>query len=268
MFLMWNYESVPVSGRWRFNFVPASIELQSGAHWYKQIIQEYEGRILPDTHAYSRMVNRVMERLVAGWGEGEWEAVVIDDDETVNAFVLPGGKVFVFSGFIPLCENDDGLASILGHEIAHNIAHHVSESMSTRWVLIALAYAISVYFNLPHGLIDRVLDIGYQKPGSRRQESEADYIGFLLMAGACYKLEEAAAVRDRVIKAANDQWERTPQFLSTHPSEENRVKKFAEWLPEAREVQAMVDCGGLMEHVDDFRRAFEMQAQTDDNGFW
>lgn len=89
-FIVWNLESVPVSGRWRFNCVPASIELRSGAHWYKQIIQQYEGRILPETHPHSRMVNRVMERLVAGWGEGEWEAVVIDDDETANAFVLPG----------------------------------------------------------------------------------------------------------------------------------------------------------------------------------
>lgn len=71
---------------------------------------------------------------------------------------------------IPICENDDGLASVLGHEIAHSVAHHVGQKLSTRWALASLAYAIAVYFNLPLGVIDNVLDIGYARPGSRRQE--------------------------------------------------------------------------------------------------
>lgn len=78
--------------------------------------------------------------------------------------------MFIYSGLIPICENDDGLASILGHEIAHNVAHHLGETLSARWAVSAIAYAIATYFDLPRGLIDQVLDIGYSKPGSRQQE--------------------------------------------------------------------------------------------------
>lgn len=80
---------VPVSGRVQFNCVPESVELERGAAWYEQIMRHYEGQILPQTHPYSVMVNRVMERLLEGSDEVGWEAVVIDD-ETINAFVLPG----------------------------------------------------------------------------------------------------------------------------------------------------------------------------------
>lgn len=88
-FIAANLERVPVSGRLRFNWVPTSLELETGARFYEELIQEYAGQILPKSHPYSRMVNRVMERLVAGLDDKDWEAVVIDD-ETVNAFVVPG----------------------------------------------------------------------------------------------------------------------------------------------------------------------------------
>lgn len=71
---------------------------------------------------------------------------------------------------MPICEDTDGLAAILGHEIAHNIAHHAGEEMSMRWVLFSIGLAVSVVFNISHQLIDKLLDIGYSKPGSRKQE--------------------------------------------------------------------------------------------------
>lgn len=78
--------------------------------------------------------------------------------------------MFVFTGLIPLCENDDGLAAILGHEIAHNVAHHVGETMSIRWALAALAASVIELFGIPGGLIKGLLHFGYERPGSRRQE--------------------------------------------------------------------------------------------------
>lgn len=92
VFVALNLERVPVSGRLRFNCVPVKVEVGLGKEFYKKIIQEHEGQILPKTHPYSTMVNRVMERLVAGSDE-KWEAVVIDDEKTVNAFVIPGSVV-------------------------------------------------------------------------------------------------------------------------------------------------------------------------------
>lgn len=80
------------------------------------------------------------------------------------------GKVFVCSGLIPICENEDGLAAILGHEIAHNIAHHAGERLSSALALGAFAYLLSLIFDLSPGLINKFFDIGYRRPGSRQQE--------------------------------------------------------------------------------------------------
>lgn len=88
-FIALNLERVPVSGRLRFNCVPVKVEVSLGNEWYNKIIQEHEGQILDKSHPYSTMVNRVMKRLVAGSDE-KWEALVIDDEKTVNAFVIPG----------------------------------------------------------------------------------------------------------------------------------------------------------------------------------
>ncbi|MCJ1465620.1 hypothetical protein MMC07_004239 [Pseudocyphellaria aurata] len=215
-FIAVNLEVVPVSGRMRFNWVPASLVLQSGAQFYEELIKEYAGQILPKSHPYSRMVDRVMKRLVAGLDDQDWEVVVVDD-ETVNAFAIPGGKVFVFSGLIAICENDDGLAAILGHEIAHNLSHHTGEKLSSALFLGALAYLLSFYFDLSHRLVNQLFNIGFQMPGSRTQEAEADYIGLLLMAKACYNPADAVRVQERMLQAEKDFGSRDPQFLSTHP---------------------------------------------------
>lgn len=96
------------------------------------------------------MVNKVLARLIPAAGlEGQnWEVKVIDAPEQMNAFVLPGNKVFVFSGILPICAGEDGLAAVLGHEIAHNIAHHDSEKLSQRFYLIPLALLLTWTFDI------------------------------------------------------------------------------------------------------------------------
>lgn len=84
--------------------------------------------------------------------------------------VKNSGKVFVFSGLIPICKDEDGLAAILGHEIAHNVAHHTGETLSSRWIVFALGLGVSYLFDISHQLVNSLLDIGYSKPGSRKQE--------------------------------------------------------------------------------------------------
>lgn len=127
---LYNLEQVPVSGRRRFNIISPGIEEALGQQSVEQVRQEYQGRILPDSDARVRQVKRVLERLLP-YAEGEglkdlnWEVTVIESPEQ-NAFVAPGGKVFVFTGILPLCRDEDGIAAVLGHEIAHVVAHHTA----------------------------------------------------------------------------------------------------------------------------------------------
>jgi predicted Zn-dependent protease len=121
---------VPVSGRRRFNIIPPSFEEALGKSSVEQAREEYKGRILPENDGRVQQVKRVLERLLP-FAEGEglkdlkWEVTVIDSPEQ-NAFVAPGGKVFVFTGDLPLCRDEDGIAAVLGHEIAHVVAHHTA----------------------------------------------------------------------------------------------------------------------------------------------
>jgi len=142
---------------------------------------------------------------------------------TANAFVLPGGKVFVFSGILPLASNDSALAAVLGHEIAHNVADHVGERMSqsigTNIVLysaMALVGFLGFGPMLMHFVGSRFLDVTFGNPMSRLQESEADYIGLMMMSEACYDPSEAIQFWARMEAAKKEQ--EIPEWLSTHPS--------------------------------------------------
>jgi Zn-dependent protease with chaperone function len=130
-----NLEEVPVSGRRRFNVVSARMEASLAASTVAEIQQQYAGRILADGDARVRLVRRVLDRLVPfaqGVGDVQWEVTVIESPEE-NAFVVPGGKVFVFTGILDACRDEDGVAAVLGHEIAHVVAHH------TAYVCLALS---------------------------------------------------------------------------------------------------------------------------------
>ena len=112
---------------------------------YNQLLGEFKGRVLPREHPYTQLVAKITERLIPAThglaGDGDWQVHVIDDPNTVNAFVLPGGKVFVFTGIFPIAGDENGLATVLGHEIAHNVAHHVGERLSRQVFTMAAALA-------------------------------------------------------------------------------------------------------------------------------
>ncbi len=136
--------------------------------------------------------------------------------DTANAFVLPGGKVFVFSGIFPVVRNDAGLAAVLGHEIAHNLAQHLAERLSQAIgvnILLGSVLVLSGFLAVPFA--GTILDLFFERPMGRRQESEADYIGLMMMAEACYDPREAVDFWARMEKAGGQQ---PPEWLSTHPS--------------------------------------------------
>lgn len=236
-----NLEKVPISGRWRFNIISPEREARLARMEYQSIMKEVGPWVLPPDHPSSRQVQRVMAKLLAAAGldKKDWEVRIINDHNQVNAFVIPGGKAFVFSGILPICESEAGLAAVLGHEIAHNVAHHTSEKLSQRGFLLGLGLILSFWLDISGLLAQRLVDLAFQMPGSRKAESEADYIGLLIMAKACYDPRAAVEVWRRM--AAHDK-ETTPEFLSTHPAHQNRILKIEKWLPQAFDARASSSC--------------------------
>ncbi|KKA30958.1 hypothetical protein TD95_001306 [Thielaviopsis punctulata] len=259
-----NTQTVPVSGRRRFNCYGdgggAIVEEQVRRIEYE--VESQGGSFLPEWDPRTRMVRRVMNRLipVSGMPDKEWEVRVIHDPNTLNAFVLPGGKVFVFDGIFRVTRSEDGLAAVLGHEIAHNIAQHFGERQSSAmgtnmlmYSLLAMSYVIPPLFFAAAWFLPGMLDMMFQMPMSRVQESEADYIGLMIMAEACYDPRAAVEFWKRMDYVAKRNHEETPEWASTHPSNENRIRKITEWLPKAMEKWEQSDCKG---HTSAFANMF------------
>ena len=227
VFYFSNLQTVPVSGRKRFNCFSEESVREVSEMQYKRVLYEVEhggARFLPEWDPRTLMVKRVMKRLipVSGMEDQNWEVMVIDDPQTANAFVLPGGKVFVYSGIMPLIRNESGLAAVLGHEIAHNLAEHIAERLSQSiGVNILLGSLLLLSVAIPGGLFvvqffgGGLLDVLFSRPMNRLQESEADYIGLMMMAEACYDPREAVDFWKRMDRQQQIQ---PPEWISTHPS--------------------------------------------------
>jgi predicted Zn-dependent protease len=176
-----------------------------------------------------------------------------------NAFVIPGGKVFVYTGILNIAKTDDMLAAILGHEIAHNLARHAAESMS-RDIIITVPIRFLMFFldstgytmGLGRILGDLALGFGVQRPASRQQESEADYIGLLLMAKSCYNPSAAVTVWERMGAAEKAAGQSIPEWMSTHPSSSNRMQKMQEWIPKAEETRNESGCAAMAGYLPSF----------------
>ncbi|CAG8581360.1 5376_t:CDS:2 [Paraglomus brasilianum] len=244
-------EEVPITNRKRFMNVSPKQEEYMTQQAYKEVMSKFGHRILPARHPDSKFVKKVAEKIikVSPIEHLNWQFHVIASDEK-NAFVLPGGKVFVFTGILPVTQNEDGLAAVLGHEIAHQVARHNAEKLS--YVKILLWVQILSSFFIDPSLLNRLfLEIGILMPFSRKMEIEADEIGLYLMAQACYDPTEATRLWERM-----DRLQRLspPQFLSTHPSHKTRQKKIQEWLPKALQLQEQSDC---QHEIDDFAYAIK-----------
>lgn len=246
-------ETVPVTGRRRFIDVSLKQEEIMAKEAYKQTMRQFGNRMLPPNHPYVHYVKRVASRIIkaAGMENLEWEFHVIDSDEK-NAFVLPGGKVFVFTGILPIAKNEDGLATVLGHEIAHQLARHSAEKLSFTKIALFVGMIVSLVFD-PSWTMQRVMmDLGMMLPFSRKCESEADQIGLMLIAQACFDPRESVNMWARMAST-----ERGPSlaFLNTHPASTDRMRKLAQWMPEALETYNKSDCTTTNAWADQFNKA-------------
>jgi predicted Zn-dependent protease len=170
-----------------------------------------------------------------------WEFNVIESNQA-NAFALPGGKVAVYTGLLPIVENVDGLSAVMGHEIAHAIARHGAERMAhqklTQLGTLAAGMALGDMDVQTQRMVMGALGAGAQygllMPFSRRHESEADYMGLIFLARACFDPREAPRLWERMGRAGG---QAPPEFMSTHPSSETRIRQFETWMPEALAVR-------------------------------
>ncbi|KAJ3320559.1 hypothetical protein HDV06_005182 [Boothiomyces sp. JEL0866] len=235
-------EKVPISNRTRFMAVSEKQEIALGEDAFHQLKRQYHNAILPSNHPITILANKVSKSLirVSGLSHLDWEVYVVDQN-IKNAFVLPGGKIFVFTGILPVVKDEDGLAAVLGHEIAHQVARHAGEKVSWSVVMGIFGFLASLFFDA--GAHTRLFtEFGIMMPFSRKYESEADYIGLHLMSKACYNPRAAVTLWENM-KAA--QTGRTLEFLSTHPNDDTRIDQIKKWLPEAEKVWHDSNC----EHV-------------------
>jgi len=228
-------ETVPVTGRSQFNVVDQDTETKLGEQAWAEI--KKKSKISQDPQA-NATVQRVAQRVAAASGLKEkWEFLVIEDKQ-INAFALPGGKIAVYTGILPVTQDDNGLATVLSHEVGHVLAHHAAERVSqseaiqagTSIASILLGGATGIDPDSMAGLLGAGAAVGLELPFSRQQELEADRIGLTLMARAGYDPRTALAFWQRMAQAAKGA---PPEFLSDHPTDERRIAQIQQIMPEA-----------------------------------
>ncbi len=234
----------PVTGRKEFTAgVSPQEELQLGITSFDKMKQEVP--ISNDAKA-NAMLQRVGKRLAnvatKDMPNAQWEFVVFDSDEA-NAFCLPGGKVGIYKGILPIAKDDAGLATVVAHEIAHAISRHGAERMATAQAMQVGGQLLGAATQSAKPITQTAVaaayglggQIGYQLPHSRNQESEADHIGLIYMARAGYEPREALSFWQR-FSAYNEQrgGSKVPSLLSDHPVDSKRIQQIQAWLPEAQ----------------------------------
>ena len=238
-----------ITGRNQLALLPESELRSMAATEYRQFLSQNKV-VSPSASKDAEMVRRVGSRLVNAINkyytakgltselEGyKWEYNLVDSKD-VNAWAMPGGKIVVYTGLLPVTQNEAALAVVLGHEITHALAHHGNERMSQQMVAQGIGVVggvltsgnqqVSSIFNNVYG---PGAAVGVLLPNSRKQELESDRYGLIFTAMAGYNPREAVPLWERMKAMSNGN--RPPEFLSTHPAEETRIERLKEMMPEA-----------------------------------
>lgn len=240
--------SVPITGRKQFTILPESQMVSMSLTQYDQFLNE--NNVVPMTDQRAQMIARCGEKISKsveqymkdhGMGKAAdnfvWEFNLVNDP-TVNAWCMPGGKVVFYTGILDVCEDEAGVAVVMGHEVAHAVARHGNERMSTSLAAQLGTTAASVWLNenpkAGGDLLMQSIGAGTQLgmlSFSRNHETEADKMGLVFMAMAGYDPREAPDFWERM--AAQSGGSQPPEFMSTHPSHDRRVSDLNDYMPEA-----------------------------------
>jgi predicted Zn-dependent protease len=231
-------QTVPITGRSQLLLLSEADEVRMGLQSYQEVLRKAK---LSTDPALNEKVGRVGTRIAEATGRKDlqWEFKVIEGQQA-NAFALPGGKVAVYTGILPITRDDAGLAAVVGHEVAHAIARHGAERLSQDMLVqVGLAATMTALSNRDPKTVQSVgallgagASVGLLLPWGRSQESEADHLGLIYMAKAGYDPRAARDLWVRMAEASKGSG-KPPEFLSTHPSEATRIKQIDGWLPEA-----------------------------------
>ena len=233
-------------------------EVQLGAQAFQEVVGDAnaQGALLPPNSPQSQAVTQIAERLIKmvpkvsadlaaahGVAESksyqnfEWSAAVIDSQEA-NAFCLPGGKIAVYTGLLPITQNTDALAVVMGHEIAHALLRHGSQRMAQQKLVQMGQMAAGVSGLDPQVMsaIGAGVQYGVVLPYGRGHETQADEVGLMLAAAACFNPEAAVPLWERMSSLGGGQ--RPPEFASTHPDPANRIQHLQSLMPQAKQFYA------------------------------
>jgi predicted Zn-dependent protease len=246
--LLFACATVPITERKTVHLLPDTELISLSLQQYNEILKKSK---LSNDPAKVHMVKKVGERIAKATEEFmkesgmeseiknyKWEFNLIEDDKVVNAWCMPGGKVAVYTGILPIINDENGLAVVMGHEIAHALARHGNERMSQALLAQLGAVGLSVALSQKPAQTQQIFmaaygvgaQVGFMLPYSRLHESEADRIGLILMAKAGYNPREAVPFWKRMNEKGGS---RLPEFLSTHPAPETRIQRIQSLIPEA-----------------------------------
>lgn len=246
--LLTDCSKVPVTGRRQVNLLPQSQLSQMSVSAYSEFLAE--NTPLPDSDPRAKQVSTVGNRISVSVekflrdngnkdriGEFDWTFKTVDDP-TVNAWCMPGGRVVFYTGILPVCQDEAGIAVVMGHEVAHAVARHGNERMSQGLVVQGAGVTLDVLSaeqpQLTRALLLQSYGIGSQLGTlrySRMHETEADKMGLIFMAMAGYDPREAPKFWTRM--SALSAGGKPPELLSTHPSDERRISDLEAFMPEA-----------------------------------
>jgi predicted Zn-dependent protease len=247
--LLFSCASNPLTGKKTMAFVSntslLALSFQEYSAFLDQSIIISEG---PDAEMVQRVGDRIKsaaEKWLASMGESaylddyQWEYHLVESDE-VNAWCMPGGKIVVYTGILPVTQDEDSLAVVLGHEVSHALLNHGQQSQSAGLIQQIGAVGVDLATSgmgegtqeTAKGIYGTGTTVGGTLPFSRANENEADHYGLILMAIAGYNPDKAVDFWQRMsaLSAGSN-----PEFLSTHPSDENRVKNIQGWMQEAKQ---------------------------------
>ena len=240
--------TVAVTGRKQLNLIPSSTMLSMSTEQYGEFLNanklSQDGEKTQMVKGVGARIQKAVEQYYADRGisdklkDYDWQFNLVESEE-VNAWCMPGGRVVVYTGILPITKDESGLAVVMGHEIAHAIAQHGNERMSqgllTQLGGIALSKALEEKPEQTQQLWMAAFGVGAQVgvllPYSRLHESEADHLGLIFMAMAGYDPNVAVGFWERMAKMKGGA--APPEFLSTHPSDKTRIKKIKALIPEA-----------------------------------